>query len=381
MRSFLKTTGPVLAALAALVSFSSAPRAEGLFPPGGLPGKSPSTVYTMTNAVNGNAILAYRQAENGTLTPLGTFATGGLGSGGGLGNAGGVVLSPDQHWLFAVNAGSNEISVFAIGEEGGLRLASKVASGGGLPVSVAVDDDLVYVLNASSDLIAGFRLTADGRLEAIPGSLRSLGATGTNPAEIAFNPDGQSLIITEKATNQLAVFALNRDGLADNTPRLVATPGSTPFGFSFSHRKTLLVSEAGGGTNGSSLSSYHILRDGLPKVVDGAVRTLQSAACWVVVTPDGRFAYTSNAASQSISGFRVSPSGDLTLLNPNGVSATSSGNGNPIDSVISRDGRFLYVLNAGRDTISVFGIGHDGDLSTVGTVQNLPTSANGLAFR
>ncbi|ACB93915.1 lactonase family protein [Beijerinckia indica] len=375
MRSILKITGSSLAALAAIFSLSSAAVAQSLQE------RAHGTLYTMSNAVNGNAILAFRQTETGELSPAGSFPTGGLGTGGGLGNAGGLVLSQDQHWLFAVNAGSNEISVFAIDDEGRLRLASKTASGGGQPVSIAVDDDLVYVLNANSDLINGFRLKRDGRLEQIPGSLRALGGTGTNPAEIAFSPDGQSLIISEKATNRLAVFKVDRAGLTDNAPGLVPSAGLTPFGFAFSHRKTLLVTEAGGGTNGSTLSSYHLRRDELPVLVDGAVRTTQSAACWVAVTPDGRYAYTSNAASQSITGFRVAPSGDLTLLDADGVTASTAGNGNPIDSVISRDGQFLYVLSAGKDTIGAFKIGHDGGLTPIAALQGLPASANGLAIR
>src|SRR5260221_11964539 len=55
--------------------------------------KVAGAVYTMTNAPNGNAVLVFNQAADGTLTPGGTFPTGGLGTGGrepdfGLGNAG-----------------------------------------------------------------------------------------------------------------------------------------------------------------------------------------------------------------------------------------------------------------------------------------------------
>lgn len=375
MTSILQKMRSALIALAAIVPLSSAGLAQEV------QSSSYGTVYTMSNATNGNAILAFHQTKTGTLSSAGTFSTGGLGTGAGLGNAGGIVLSQDQHWLFAVNAGSNEISIFAVDDRGGLTLTSKTASFGNNPISITVDDELVYVLNANSNSIAGFSLTPEGRLVPIAGSIRSLGATPTAPAEIAFTPDGQSLIITEKAANQLAVFDVDNHGLASAPPQIVPSPAPTPFGFAFSNRKILLVSDAGGGANGSSITSYRIRRHSLPIIVDGAIPTHQSAACWVAVTPNGRYAYTSNAASQSISGFAVSSTGELSPLTSNGVTGSTAGAGNPIDSVISSDGQFLYVLDARNDSISTFKIADDGSLTPIATLPGLPASADGLAFR
>ena len=67
-------------------------------------------VYTTTNSAAGNSVLAYDRSADGSLSPAGSYATGGTGSGGGLGNQGGLVLS--GNWLAAVNAGSNEVSLF-----------------------------------------------------------------------------------------------------------------------------------------------------------------------------------------------------------------------------------------------------------------------------
>ncbi len=375
MRSILQKSRWALTALAAVVPLSSAAlaQAERDNPVG--------AVYTMSNAANGNAILAFRQTSDGALSPAGSFPTKGVGTGGALGNAGGVALSGDQRWLFAVNAGSNEISVFAVADDGGLTFASKTPSGGADPVSIAVDDELVYALNANSNAIAGFKLTPEGRLTPIAGSTRTLGAASVGAAEIAFTPDGRSLIVSEKTANQLAVFDVDNNGLPSAPPQIVASPAPTPFGFSFSNRKTLLVSNAGGGTNGSAITSYRLKRRELPVVVAGGVPTHQSAACWVAVTPDGRYAYTSNAASQSISGFAVSPSGELSLLTANGVTGSTAGAGNPIDSAVSSDGQFLYVLDTAKDSISAFKIAYDGSLTPVATAPGLPASADGLAFR
>src|SRR5258708_34808834 len=100
----------------------------------------------MDNATNGHHVIGYHRAANGPLTPAGVFETGGFGSGGGLGNQGAVILSRDGNWLFVCNAGSDEISVFAVTPTG-LVLADKESSGGRRPVSLALHHHLLYVLN------------------------------------------------------------------------------------------------------------------------------------------------------------------------------------------------------------------------------------------
>jgi hypothetical protein len=77
-------------------------------------------VYVLTNQVN-NAIAAFDRAPDGTLTAAGTFSTGGAGNPVAqpgdpptdpLASQGSLILS--DNFLFAVNAGSNEISVLSI---------------------------------------------------------------------------------------------------------------------------------------------------------------------------------------------------------------------------------------------------------------------------
>src|SRR5262245_53439962 len=104
-------------------------------------------VYVATNAVSGNSVLVSTRSADGHLTPAGSFATGGSGTGTGLGNQGGLILTADNDWLFVVNASSNDVSVFEV-RSNGLRLTDRVASGGTMPVSVAFDRDVLYVLNA-----------------------------------------------------------------------------------------------------------------------------------------------------------------------------------------------------------------------------------------
>jgi hypothetical protein len=153
---------------------------------GGAAAAAPRTagaVFTLTNAATGNAVVAFDRADDGSLTPAGSYATGGLGSGSSLGSQGALVLSDDRRWLFAVNAGSNDISVFAVGRRG-LQLSDRVPAGGELPISLTAHDDLLYVLNVGGVAnISGFHFD-DGRLRQIAGATRSL--SQANPGQRKF---------------------------------------------------------------------------------------------------------------------------------------------------------------------------------------------------
>ena len=340
---------------------------------------SPGALYVATNATTGNEILVFPRAADGTLGAPSTFGTGGKGSGGGLGNQGGIVLTQDNRWLLTVNAGSNEVSVLAV-EPGGLVLTDRVSSGGEQPVSVTASHGLVYVLNAGdAGNITGFTLSEHGRLHALPHSTRPLSSPAAGPAQVEFSPDGEVLVVTEKATNTISTYVVDDDGLAAG-PQPQPSVGNTPFGFAFSHRGTLVVSEAFGGPAGTSaLSSYDVSDGGELDVVSGSIGTTQTAACWVVITQDSRFAYTTNTGSHTISAYSLSPDGALTLLAANGVNGTTGVA--PIDMALSGNGRFLYALNSGDGTISAFLVNADGSLTSQAGAGGLPASANGLAAR
>jgi 6-phosphogluconolactonase len=336
-------------------------------------------VYTMSNAATGNAVLTYLRLPDGRLVPAGATPTGGHGSGSGLGNQGGLVLTANERWLLAVNAGSDTVTVFEVGHLG-LRRRDVQPSGGSQPISIATHRNLVYVLNALSDSIAGFRLTKHGRLNPIPGSTRSLSATGVGPAQIAFAPNGDVLVVTEKNTNKIVTFPVDRDGLA-GTLQVHASAGATPFGFAFGKRDHLFVSEAfGGAVDASAVSSYHVDDDGGVQTITPSVGTTETAACWVAVSPNGRFAYVTNTGSGSVSAYAIDFDGTIELVG-NGRSAVTGDGSAPIDLAITDNGRFLYTLNSGTHTIGVFFVRHDGGLTPLRFVTGLPESANGLAAR
>jgi 6-phosphogluconolactonase len=335
------------------------------------------TVYTSTNSATANAIQAFSRAPDGSLTPGGSFATGGAGTGGGLGNQGAVVLDDNAGRLFAVNAGSDNISAFK-GTDSGLTLRDLEPSNGDRPVSLTVHGDLLYVLNAGSDQISGFRIRRGGDLEPLAGSTRSLSATGSDPAQVEFSPVGDLLAVTEKATNRIDTFRIGGDGRPGQL-RSQPSAGQTPFGFAFDRRGNLIVSEAfGGAPNASALSSYGVAPDGTIAPISPVVPTGQTAACWVVVTKNGRFAYTTNTGSGNISSYTVDRDGSIALQES--VAADTGSGSAPTDLALD-SGRHLFVLNSGSGTVGAYRVRGDGRLLPVDVVGGLPAGSTGLAAR
>jgi 6-phosphogluconolactonase len=337
------------------------------------------TLYTTSNATAGNQLLAFEQMKDGSLKAVATVPTGGTGSGGGLGNQGAIAVTRNRERLLTVNAGSNEVSVFNL-EGKTPKLVSKVNSGGVRPVSVAIQGDIVYVVNAGSDDVTGFYLRGN-KLQPMPNSRRALSATGTAPAQVSFTPDSRFVVVTEKATNTISTFPLRNNGyLGDRISN--ASNAATPFGFAFDRRGRLLVSEAAGGAaNASSISSYRLPGSGLLQTITAAAKTNQSAACWVVVSKNGEYAYVSNTGSGSLSGFKIGPTGTLKALNADGRTADTGAGSGPLDMIFSRNGRFLSSLNTRNGTITTFELLDGGGLKAVATLGSLPATATGLAVR
>jgi 6-phosphogluconolactonase len=338
---------------------------------------SPRAVYTLTNDTAANAVQVFARSGDGSLAPADEFATGGTGTGAGLGSQGALAL--DGRRMFAVNPGSDSISSFRIRGHG-LELIDTDPSGGDKPISLTVHDDLLYVLNAGGDGdITGHTISHRGALSPVVGSTQPLSGTTVDPAQVSFDPRGTTLVVTEKGTNLIDTYDVDRDtGLASG-PNAQASEGSTPFGFAFDPRGHLIVSEAfGGAADQSAVSSYSV-EDGVIDAISPSVGTTETAACWIVVTKNGRFAYATNTGSGSISGYRVGHGGSLTLLDADGQTG-HTGPG-PIDMALTGSSRFLYSLNSGDGTISGFRVKADGGLTPFDGSSGLPAAATGLAAR
>jgi 6-phosphogluconolactonase len=340
----------------------------------------PGAIYTLSNQPNGNAVLVFAREEDGSIALTDSVPTGGAGTGAGLGSQGALILSHGR--LFGVDAGSNEISAFDVSDDGlNLTHLDTVSSGGVLPVSVTVHRNLLYVVNAGDAAhpgnIVGFRVQAGG-LAPIPGSERPLSAPVVGPAQISFADRGRLLIVTEKDTNLIDTYEVASDGTASG-PTTHPSAGITPFGFEV-RRNLLVVSEAfGGAPDASATSSYRVASGGSLDVISASVETTETAACWVVITSRGNFAYVTNTGSDTISGYRIASNGSLWLLDPDGVTATTGDA--PIDMTLAMGDRYLYALNSLVPSISAFEVHPDGSLSAMPGASGLPAGAAGLAGR
>ncbi len=327
-------------------------------------------VFVQTDNAAGNQVLVYDRAPNGTLAFAGDSSTGGRGGTlegsqvDHLASQGSLVYDPAQQLLYGVNAGSNTFYVFSVSGSR-LTLLQVVTSGGSFPVSIAVHDDLVYVLNAQAGgSVSGFRWGPRG-LQAIPGSTRSLGLTtmtGTTtqfthtPGQIAFSPDGSKLLVTTKAGGQsIDVFGVGPGGIISPAPYVYADAGQVPFAIAFGPASSLLVANAGT----DSVSSFALELAGPLKLVSTA-STTQSATCWIAQA--GGYFYASNAGSASLSTLKEGPWGQVSVI---GRTATDAGT---VDAAASADGQYLYVQTGASGVVDEFKVEPSGALSEVGRV-------------
>ena len=359
-------------------------------------GAAAGHVYVLNNDLAGaNSITVFARAADGGLSDPRVVPIGGRGSLAAFsdGTQGSVIITPDGQRLFAVDAGSDQISVIDV-RGGQLAVVGVFGSAGAGPVSLTYGAGLLYVLNAanasdSSANVAGFSVDSSGALHSIPGAIRPLSSAHPNPAQVLLDPQRRTLLVTEKGTNLIDVYQVGGDGSLTG-PTTVHSSGNFPFGMSFvqsAGQSELIVADAVAAPNGTGGVTAYSLVDRLLNL-QGPVFDGQIAPCWLVTTADGRFAYTSNADSRSISGYRIGSDGGLSLLNADGVTGLTPSDTFPLEVAQSRDSRFLYVLDSrlllktpGPATLGGYRIESNGALTSVVDEAKitLPFSAIGQA--
>jgi 6-phosphogluconolactonase (cycloisomerase 2 family) len=358
MRNFLLACGAAVATAIALVAGPAAAGAA----------SATRAVFAQTDNTAGNAVVAYDRASDGTLTQAGTYPTGGLGGKlegsvvDHLASQSSLAYDRQDDLLYAVNAGSNTLSVFAVyGDR--LALRQVIASGGPFPVSIAAEHGLVYVLNAlEGGSVTGFEVR-DGRLAPIPGSTRALGLNPkatpqftTTPGQVALTPDGRQLLVTTKANgNDVDVYRVSSRGTLSPSPVVNELPGAVPFAVAFDPQGHAVLAEAGT----DALASFEVRDDGTLAQLDQLL-TGQAATCWVVAA--GAHLYASNAGSASLTGARSEFGGGL--LASLGNTSTDAGT---VDAAVTGQ-RYLYVQAGGAGTIDEFAIAGSGSLTPLGSV-------------
>jgi len=350
--------------------------------------RSGGAAFAMTNVVRRNRIIEYRRRPDGQLRRVGSIRTRGSGIGTDLDTQGSLRLSRDRRFLYATNAGSDNVSVFSV-RGARLTFVQKIYAGD-QPNSLTLHGNLLYVLNGSvaGNGIRGFRVARNGTLTKLRHSVRLLSSPIAVPGQVQFSPNGRLLLVTQKTTNVLLppknaidVFRVRQNGLTKALPRRASSHGLRPFSLAFRKDGKLLVVESFNAAPGrSAVSSYRVSRKGALNVKSGSVRNRQTDSCWIVITGDGRYAFTANFGSGTISSYRFRPSGKLRLIEANAASTGILSQ--PVDLALSRGSRYLYLLLRGTGAVATFAIGDGGNLRPMGLVRGgLPVAdgASGLA--
>jgi 6-phosphogluconolactonase len=335
-----------------------------------------AAIYVQTNDAERNEVLVFERGGDGSLAAAGRLETGGRGTGKPhLASQSSVALSGDGASLIVVNAGSDDVSLFAVADDGPV-LAGRVPSGGTAPTSVAIHESLVYVLNNGSSSITGFRIAGD-RLVPLDGSTRLLSSSEADGAQVAFSPDGRTLVVTERGTNAISSFAVEPSGYAGEA-ETIPSAGATPYGFDFAGSAVVVTEAFGGAVGQAAASSYTVAEPGRLAPVSGSVADTRSEVCWAVVTGDGRYAFVTNFGDGTISSYGVGADGSLELLDPVAAS-TRLGEKGIRDEALTPDGRFLYAIDADAQRVFGWTVGDDGSLSPAAEIDGVPATVAGLA--
>jgi len=344
--------------------------------------------FAMTNRSTRNEIITYKRASDGALTRVGRVSTRGKGIGTDLDTQGGLQLGWHHRFLYAVNAGSDTVSVFSVNGTH-LKFLQKVYAGD-QPNSLTIHRNLLYVLDGSvaGNGILGFKVADDGTLKPLAHSMRLLSSPIAVPGQIEFSPDGRLLVVTQKTTNVLLppknaidVFRVKSDGLASVVPKREASHGLRPFSLAFRNDNQVLVTESfNAADRASAVSSYRVSSQGDLNVISGSVPNRQTDTCWVVITKDDRYAFVANFGSGTISSYRFTSTGAVRLID--GKAAFLGVNSQPVDLDLAAKSKYLYLLLRGTGGVASFEIQDDGGLSPMGVITGgLPVAdgASGLA--
>jgi 6-phosphogluconolactonase len=344
-------------------------------------------VYIGTYTQDGSdskGIYAYRfDSKNQGLTPVGLAAA--------TINPSFLAVSKNQRFLYAVNEVSNyqgeksgAVSAFAIdGATGKLNLLNQVASRGGDPCYITVDQTGKYLLvaNYGGGSVIVFPIREDGGLGEASAFVQHTGH-GTNPQRqeaphahsIDMSPDDRFAFVDDLGLDETLVYPFNSStgSLAANGAKIAkADPGSGPRHFTLSpNGKFAYVLDE----MGSTVSAYSF------DSTAGSLKPLQTIssipktfsalneAAEIEIAPSGNFLYASNRGHDSIAVFAIDGAeGTLTL-----VDYVPTKGASPRNFEIAPGGSLLFAANEKSDNIVIFRINtHSGRLMPTGKVLNI----------
>lgn len=337
------------------------------------------TVYTTTNAAGPNAVAAFNlEPKTGTLTFQGLYPTGGIGNPNTV-RASQAAMITDRDFLYVVNPGSNDISVFRIEDDGSLELTGPPTPSGGLqPVSLAISQHgILFVANQGNSQVpgnyTGFR-SKSGLLEPIPGSTIELTTTG-KPSQVLFSRDGKLLMGARPGDSTIDEFAVTKYGEISRRDLLPKQAGAFALAWNPAVHDQLLATLAR--LPGSA--SYSVSATGGVQFLSEAADPFATDPCWLVVRQDGRFLWLSGFFESGISLHAIGADGRLSFIDKHD---TSSYGKFSTFLATDEDQRYLYELIPSTNSLHVMrftGNTDNGGLSDLQTVT-VPQGSNPIGL-
>jgi len=334
---------------------------------------------TDTLTVNGNTtfVFATRIAENGSYSvtvktqPTAQTCAVSVGSGTDLTANVEVAVTCTNlpQYAYVVNNGNNSVSQYAIDASGTLSpLSVATVATGKSPQSVTVDpsNKYVYVTNLTDNTISQYVIQSDGTL--LPNTPATV-ATGHGPWAVTFSPSGAFAYVANSADNTISLFSVSASGaLVAVTDGTVAT-GTEPWNVTLSpNGKYVYVANHGNLPPGGMTISQYAVDAGTGALTPLNPATLTTAFPYpggIAVDPTSSYAYLSNINGNTVSEYGIGADGTLSSLNPASVPTGTE----PVYLAFDPTGKYAYEANytvdysSAQGTVSQYAVGTAGQLT------------------
>ena len=277
----------------------------------------------------------------------------------------GLGITPNGRVLISASGFDSYLETFSLGASGiPSPVIAESAPAGGLP-AITPDGRFMY-LEVGPKGTARYSVGADG-------TLTSLGPPVGNAAgPVAITPNGRFLFQADYFTGNFERFAIGADGSL--TPL-----GSASFGLERGPDQVRITPDGKfavlegrtGPSEENQLRTLAIGGDGSLTPTGTVVHPVDNTTRMLVVSPDGRFAFTTSSNEASVSTYSIDSAGNLTLVG----TPAAAGLSGPQALAMSVDGHFLYVEPQNGGKVQAFSVAADGTLSKIGE----PASTGGTS--
>jgi 6-phosphogluconolactonase len=263
-----------------------------------------------------------------------------------------LVVHPSGKYLYAANAGENDVSLFLIQPYGQLLEQGSRTPAGTSPTLLVMDSagKYLYVANSGSQNISVFSIGSTGSLTQVGNPFQ----VGISPLNMKIAPAGNFLYVTgaslQAATpGYIEVLSINPSAASPLTLVAITQPGSSPYGLEISPNGSNLYT-ANFGDN--TISEFTIGSNGLLTPIPGSpVGETYTGPVSLLVDPSGKYLYVANQQSSgNIAGYSIASNGALSLLN----SSPYPTGAQPSFVASDPDGNFLFIGNLTKPVIESF---------------------------